>query len=171
MRRPWAFGRRSLPRTSTRTVVPGKSFATRVARVTPSTNSRMPSEPSYTSKGGIPTTDVPCWAICRWSLYGSAPADREAGNRNSAGSTSRRSAGMSLPYAACSTDSSGRTQKLSSQLMRTLRSLLRTARHMGKLTMPLDSRAAFATPNTSDKPNSRQGQRRSRCESGAVPQL
>ena len=46
IRRLFAFGRRSLPSTSTRTLTPGSSLANRVARVTPSTNSNTPSEPS-----------------------------------------------------------------------------------------------------------------------------
>ena len=111
IRRAWALGRRSFPSTSTRTVVPGKSFATLVARVTPSANSSTPSDPSYTSSGGIPATDVPCRAICCWSLYGSAPPDRDPGRRNSAGSTSRRSAGISSEYASRSANTRGRTPR------------------------------------------------------------
>src|SRR5262249_55085671 len=45
-RRLLAFGRFNLPITSTFTEVPGKSLATRVARVTPSWISRTPSDPS-----------------------------------------------------------------------------------------------------------------------------
>ena len=43
----------------------------------------------------------PNWAICFWSLAGSAPVGREDGTRKSLGSTSRKSGGIagSLPEA------------------------------------------------------------------------
>ena len=46
----------------------------------------------------IPLVDVPCLAICRCSLTGSAPLVRDAGSRSSAGSTSRRSAAIAPEY-------------------------------------------------------------------------
>ena len=47
------------PPTSTRTSTPGNSCATRVARVTPSAIINAPSDPRYTSSGGIPCVEVP----------------------------------------------------------------------------------------------------------------
>ena len=52
-------GRRSLPITSTRTVVPGAVLAIRVARVTPLYTTSTPLAASYTHNGGIPVADVP----------------------------------------------------------------------------------------------------------------
>lgn len=42
--------------------------------------------------------DVPCLAICRYSLTGSAPLDRDDGSRNSAGSTLRTSTARLAGY-------------------------------------------------------------------------
>ena len=60
-----ALGRFNWPITSTCIFVPGVSLAIRVARVTPSIISRIPSEPSYTQTGGIPSAESPCAAIWR----------------------------------------------------------------------------------------------------------
>ncbi len=77
--------------TSAGTSTPGRSFAARVARVTPSLIRRCPSLPRMSCKGGIPSSEFPCLAICRASLPGSAPCARLGGRCRLPGSTSMNS--------------------------------------------------------------------------------
>ena len=81
----------SVPVTSTGTNVPGRYFATRVARVTPSLITNSPSMPRLTSSGGIPATDLPCRANWRCSFIGSTPSRRPPGRWRVAGSTCKNS--------------------------------------------------------------------------------
>src|ERR1041385_5832233 len=82
---------RNWPATTTGTVTPGANVAIRVARVTPSKISNKPSGSSYTSKGGIPSLEIPNCRICRCNFHGSAPEARLGGSLSSAGSASRTS--------------------------------------------------------------------------------
>jgi hypothetical protein len=77
--------------TSAGTSTPSRSFAARVARVTPSLIRRCPSLPRMTYKGGIPSSDFPCLAIYRASFPGSAPCARLGGRCRLPGSTSMNS--------------------------------------------------------------------------------
>src|SRR5438105_1174569 len=74
--------RRYRPITTIGTVWPGASFAIRVARVTPSEISRIPSGSSSTRIGGIPLFDGPNCRICWCSFHGSAALARLGGSRN-----------------------------------------------------------------------------------------
>jgi len=78
--------------TSAGTSSPGRNFAARVARVTPSLIRKCPSLPRTSCNGGIPSSEFPCLAIWRASLPGSAPCGRDGGKCSSPGSTSMNSA-------------------------------------------------------------------------------
>src|SRR5262249_3437362 len=76
--------------TSTRIVCPGRYFATRVARVTPSTICKRPLPSRTTQANGIPCVESPCRANRRASFTGSAPLVPDDGRCNVPGSTSRK---------------------------------------------------------------------------------
>lgn len=54
-----AQGVRSSPISSAWILIPGRNFAARVARVTPSLIMSAPSDPRYTKTGGIPSKEIP----------------------------------------------------------------------------------------------------------------
>ena len=60
-------------------------------RGSPSFIRRCPSLPRMTCKGGMPSSDFPCFAICRASFPGSAPCARLGGRCRFPGSTSMNS--------------------------------------------------------------------------------